>query len=717
MMESWQTTRNFFIESPLRSPWNGAIKFMKPFLLLTTVAAVLAPIQLIAAEAELDLCVYGGTSGGVAAAVQARRMGRSVVLIEPTKRLGGLTTGGLGQTDIGNKAAIGGFAREFYQRIHAYYQDAGGWKWQKRENYRDGGQTQTVKGEETMWTFEPSAALKVCNDLVREAGVEVVYGEWLNRKDGVKKDGARIVSIAMESGRTFQAKMFIDATYEGDLLAVAGGSYTVGREANSLYNETLNGVQTKNARYHQFVAGVDPYVKKGDSASGLLPSIDAKGPGTEGGGDKRVQAYNFRMCLTDHPENRIPFTKPEGYSELWYELLFRNYEAGYKGIPWINSSMPNRKTDVNNNQGFSTDFIGQNYDFPEASYADREKIVARHRQYQFGLMWTLANHPRVPESVRKEVSRWGKCKDEFADTDNWQEQLYVREARRMVGEYVMTQHNCQGRVVAEDAVGLAAYTMDSHNTQRHVDANGHVRNEGDVEVGGFPPYPISYRSLVPKAGECANLLAPVCLSATHIAYGSIRMEPVFMVLGQSAATAALHAIDEKVSVQKVDYAKLRSRLLADKQVLEWKGPKAGPGAAKSNVKLDGIVLDDEEAKKTGDWTVSSSQAWKVGVGYLHDSDSRKGEMTLVFTPEIKEAGEYEIIFLFPPFSNRATNVPVTVAVAGVESRVLKVNQKIGGAASLGKFPLATGRSVTVTISNKETAGHVVCDGVQFRKVK
>ena len=717
MMESWQTTRNFFIESPLRSPWNGAIKFMKPFLLLTTVAAVLAPIQLIAAEAELDLCVYGGTSGGVAAAVQARRMGRSVVLIEPTKRLGGLTTGGLGQTDIGNKAAIGGFAREFYQRIHAYYQDAGAWKWQKRENYRDGGQTQTVKGEETMWTFEPSAALKVCNDLVREAGVEVVYGEWLNRKDGVKKDGARIVSIAMESGRTFQAKMFIDATYEGDLLAVAGGSYTVGREANSLYNETLNGVQTKNARYHQFVAGVDPYVKKGDSASGLLPSIDAKGPGTEGGGDKRVQAYNFRMCLTDHPENRIPFTKPEGYSELWYELLFRNYEAGYKGIPWINSSMPNRKTDVNNNQGFSTDFIGQNYDFPEASYADREKIVARHRQYQFGLMWTLANHPRVPESVRKEVSRWGKCKDEFADTDNWQEQLYVREARRMVGEYVMTQHNCQGRVVAEDAVGLAAYTMDSHNTQRHVDANGHVRNEGDVEVGGFPPYPISYRSLVPKAGECANLLAPVCLSATHIAYGSIRMEPVFMVLGQSAATAALHAIDEKVSVQKVDYAKLRSRLLADKQVLEWKGPKAGPGAAKSNVKLDGIVLDDEEAKKTGDWTVSSSQAWKVGVGYLHDSDSRKGEMTLVFTPEIKEAGEYEIIFLFPPFSNRATNVPVTVAVAGVESRVLKVNQKIGGAASLGKFPLATGRSVTVTISNKETAGHVVCDGVQFRKVK
>ncbi len=691
------------------------------FLRAACIAAVcFAQISSAAALDELDLCVYGGTSGGVAAALQAKRMGRSVVLIEPTKRLGGLTTGGLGQTDIGNKAAIGGIAREFYQRLRAHYQDEAAWKWQKRETYRDGGQTQSGKGEDTMWTFEPSAALKVMNDLVREAGVEVVYGERLDRKAGVKKEGLRIVSIAMESGRVFRAKMFMDATYEGDLLAAAGGSYTVGREANAQYNETINGVQRKNARHHQFVAGVDPYVKKGDAASGLLPTIDAKGPGAEGAADKRVQAYNFRMCLTDHPENRIPFAKPEGYSELWYELLFRNYEAGYKGIPWINSSMPNRKTDVNNNQGFSTDFIGQNYDFPEASYTEREKIVARHREYQFGLMWTLANHSRVPESVRKEVSRWGKCKDEFADTDNWQEQLYVREARRMVSDYVMTQQNCQGRVVAEDAVGLAAYTMDSHNTQRHVDASGHVRNEGDVQIGGFPPYPISYRSLVPKAAECANLFAPVCLSATHIAYGSIRMEPVFMVLGQSAATAALQAIDEKVPVQKINYAKLRERLLADKQVLAWTGPKTGPAAGKIDVKLEGIVLDEADAKQAGDWTLSNSQGWKVGAGYVHDSDSRKGEMVLAFTPEIKEAGEYEVILLWPPFSNRASNVPVTIAIAGAEPRTVKVNQKEvrgGGVLSLGKFQLAAGKPVIVTLSNKETDGHVVCDGVQFRKVK
>ncbi|MSU40352.1 MAG: FAD-dependent oxidoreductase [Pedosphaera sp.] len=688
--------------------------------ILRTACVVAVCLAQISRAAELDVCVYGGTSGGVAAAVQARRMGRTVVLIEPTKRLGGLTTGGLGQTDIGNKAAIGGIAREFYQRIHAHYQKGTAWKWQARETYRDGGQTQTGTGEDTMWTFEPSAALKVMNDLVREAGVEVVYGERLNRKDGVKKDGARIVSIAMESGRVFEAKMFIDATYEGDLLAATGASYTVGREANSQYNETLNGVQTKNARHHQFVTGVDPHVKKGDAASGLLPFIESKSPDADGAGDRRVQAYNFRMCLTDHPENRIPFAKPDGYDEQWYELLFRNYEAGYTGIPWNNAAMPNRKTDVNNNHGFSTDFIGQNYAYPEASDAEREKIVARHRFYQIGLMWTLGNHPRVPVAVRKEVSRWGKCKDEFADTDHWQEQIYVREARRMVGEQVMTQHHCQGRVVAEDAVGMAAYTMDSHNIQRHVDARGHVRNEGDVQVGGFPPYPISYRSLVPKSAECPNLLVPVCLSATHIAYGSIRMEPVFMVLGQSAATAALHAIDEKVAVQKVDYTKLRARLLADKQALEWKGPKAGPPPVRLDVKLDGIVMDEADAKGAGDWTGSNSQPWKVGAGYVHDGNSRKGEMSLAFAPQIKEAGEYEIILLWPPFANRATNVPVTVALAGAAPRTVKVNQRdtrSGGVLSLGKYPLAAGMPVTVTVSNKDTDAHVVCDAVQFRKAK
>src|SRR5688572_23030913 len=535
-------------------------------------AVILLPVSW-AQETTYDIVIYGGTSGGVAAALQAARMNKSVIVIEPGTRLGGLTSGGLGQTDIGNKQAIGGIAREFYARVAAHYADPAAWKWQKREEYRDSGQTRTEAGEATMWTFEPSVALKICNALIAESKVTLVYRERLDLKNGVEKQGVRIAAIRMESGRRFRGRMFIDATYEGDLMAKAGVSYTIGREANRTYGETLNGVQTKNARNHNLVAGVDPYVRKGEPASGLLPGIDSTGPGVEGEGDRRVQAYCFRMCLSDHPENRIPFRRPDDYDEREFELMFRNFEAGEKRTPWINSSMPNRKTDTNNRNGFSTDFIGQNYDYPEADYPTREKIVARHRHYQQGLMWTLANHPRVPEQVRNEVSRHGMSKDEFVEGGGWQEQLYIREARRMIGAYVMTQHNCQGRERVEDSIGLAAYTMDSHNTQRYVSAEGFVRNEGNVEVGGFPPYPISCRSITPKQTECENLLVPVCLSASHIAYGSIRMEPVFMVLGQSAATIAAIAIDHGQPVQQVSYAKLRERLLADHQVLAHSAPR------------------------------------------------------------------------------------------------------------------------------------------------
>jgi hypothetical protein len=352
-------------------------------------------------------------------------------------------------------------------------------------------------------------------------------------------------------------------------MALAGVSYHVGRESNATYEETLNGVQTEQAVYHQMQPGVDPYVVRGDSSSGLLPGVHAGPPGEEGAGDHRVQAYNLRMCLTDATDNRIPFEKPAGYDPQVYELLLRNFEAGEDRIPWSPAPMPNRKTDTNNNFGFSTDFIGMSYDWAEADYATREALFRQHLEYQRGLMWTLAHHPRVPQAIRDEVGKWGNSKDEFPEHDGWSHQLYVREARRMISSYVMTQHDCQGKRVAEDAVGLAAYTMDSHNTQRYVDAHGAVRNEGDVEVGGFPPFPISYRSIVPRRSECDNLLVPVCLAASHIAYGSIRMEPVFMVLGQSAATAACHSIDEDVSVQQVDMNRLTRRLKDDGQVLEW----------------------------------------------------------------------------------------------------------------------------------------------------
>jgi ribulose 1,5-bisphosphate synthetase/thiazole synthase len=530
-----------------------------------------------------DIVVYGGTSAGISSAIQASRMGRKVLIIEPSNRLGGLTTGGLGQTDIGNKQAIGGIAREFYANIRKYYDDPMNWKWQKKDEYLDGGQTRTDKSEMTMWTFEPSAACEVFNRmLLDESNITIVYNQRLNRVKGVKKDRKQITSIAMETGEVYSAKVFIDATYEGDLMAVSGVSYATGREANKKYGETLNGVQpgdtarTKtgqrslNAINHNFVEGVDPWRVKGDPSSGLLPFIEKNGPGREGAGDKRIQAYCFRMSLTDHPDNRIPFEKPKDYKEEDYELLFRNYEAGENQIPWINSGMPNRKTDTNNRRGFSTDFIGQNYEYPEADYKTRELIAERHRNYQKGLMWSLAYHPRIPEKIRNEVSRWGTCLDEFEEGNGWQNQLYVREARRMISDYIMTQDNCEGIITAEDCIGLAAYGMDSHNVQRYVTADGYVKNEGNVEARVRSPYPISYRSIVPKKKECGNLLVPVCVSSTHIAYGSIRMEPVFMVLGQSAAIAASLAIEKGLNVQEVPYNELGGLLLKNNQRLVWK---------------------------------------------------------------------------------------------------------------------------------------------------
>ena len=671
-----------------------------------------------AESVDRDVIVYGGTSAGIVAGIQAKAMGKSVVVIEPTAREGGLTTGGLGQTDIGNKQVIGGLARDFYRRIARHYHDPAAWKWEKHGEYKDSGQTRTEQGEETMWTFEPSAALKVYRDWIAETGLELVHLERLDRAEGVKKEGDRIVSITMESGRVFTGKMFLDATYEGDLMAAAGVSHTVGREANAQYGETLNGVQTAMAKHHQFVKGVDPHVVKGDPSSGLLPFIDPAGPGEEGAGDKRVQAYCFRMCLTDHAENRIPFAKPEGYNGQWYELLLRNYEAGETGLPWINSSMPNRKTDTNNRLGFSTDFIGQNYEYPEASYAEREAIVKRHRLYQQGLMWTLAYHPRMPEKIRAQISKWGMSKDEFTEGGGWQEQLYIREARRMVSDFVMTQNHCQHRLPVDQPVGMGAYTMDSHHVQRHVDANGHVRNEGDVQVGGFPPYPIHYQSIVPKRGECANLLVPVCLSATHIAFGSIRMEPVFMVLGQSAATAASLAIDAGTAVQEIDFAALKTRLEADAQILAYTAPPKPAANYTPLDSLDGLVVDDTAAKLTGDWLASILPSG-IHQGYRHDNDARDGKATAVFTATLPAPGRYEVQVAWSPNANRATNVPVRIEHAGGFSEV-KLNQRDRPEidrhfGTVGTFEFAT--TGTVVITNAGTDGHVVLDAVRWVKAE
>ena len=530
--------------------------------------------------ADYDVVVYGGTSAGVVAAVQAKAMGKSVILVGPDKHLGGLTSGGLGFTDTGNKSVIGGLARDFYRRIWQHYDSDAGWRWQKKSEYGNKGQgTPAIDGaQRTMWIFEPSAAEKVFEDFVREHGITVVRDEWLDRAKGVKKSGARITAITMLSGKTYAGKMFIDATYEGDLMAAAGVQYHVGREANSVYGEEHNGVQV-GVLHHRHHFGVlkdkvSPYVVPGDPKSGVLPRVSAEPPGVLGEGDQRVQAYCYRMCLTDQPDNRIPFTKPAGYDPKQYELLARVYAAGWTETFGKFDPIPNHKTDTNNHGPFSTDDIGMNYDYPEASYERRREILREHETYQKGWLYFISTDPRVPKDVREKMSTYGLPKDEFKDNGGWSHQIYVREARRMIGAFVMTENELRKKKPTPDSVGMGSYTIDSHNAQRYITPDGSVQNEGDIGVATGGPYEIAYGALVPKRGQADNLLVPVCLSSTHIAFGSIRMEPVFMILGQSAATAAVLAIDAKLAVQDVPYAKLKERLLKDGQVLSYAAPAA-----------------------------------------------------------------------------------------------------------------------------------------------
>ncbi len=666
-------------------------------LLPSLAALLLIALPCRAAVVETDIVVFGGTAAGVAAACTAAQLGKRVVLTEYGRHIGGLTSGGLGWTDIGNKAAIGGFGHDFYKRLGRYY------------------------GKEEAWTFEPHVAEAELRALLLKADVKAYFNQ---RLVSVKKEGTRIVEIAMDDGSVYRAKEFIDCSYEGDLMGNAGVQYTVGREANALYGEEINGIRGETPK-HQFGVDVDPYVKPGDPQSGLLPFVQPDPLGTPGAGDKSVQAYNFRLCFTQKAENKRPIDPPPGYDPKQFELLGRYFQAlaaaskmpGLKGFFKIDMVTPD-KTDINNNGAFSTDYIGFNYAYPQADYATRDQIWKDHENYIRGVITFIATDPRVPENLRTEMQSWGLCKDEFQDTGGWPHQLYVREARRMIGEYVMSEKNCRWVEKVDDSIGLGAYNMDSHNCRRIV-RDGFVRNEGDVQVGVKGPYPVAYRSIVPKAAECENLLVPVCLSATHIAYGSIRMEPVFMILGQSAATAASIAIDEVVSVQKVPYDRLKARLLEDKQILEWTGA-VHPESRSSGPppKLEGIVLDDTDAKKIGDWESGSIvRDRQIGAGYIHDGNAKKGELALRWTIEVMQAGSYEIIFHFPVSGNRATNVPLVVDVDGKPTAV-RVDQRdpaSKGAVSLGTYNLPQGAKTTVTLSTEGTNGYVVADGLQVLK--
>ncbi|RYG35069.1 FAD-dependent oxidoreductase [bacterium] len=519
-------------------------------------------------EEIYDVLVYGGTSAAVAAAVQVRRMGKRVLLLSPDEHLGGLTSGGLGWTDSGDIRTVGGLSREFYHRVWEHYGKPEGWSWQRRETFGGAAQNSAARDEktQTMWVFEPHVAERIFDRMIEENDVPVVYGR-LDLDGGVYKRGSRIVGVRTTNGQVYGALSFIDATYEGDLMAKAGVSYTVGRESSGLYGETFNGSQAARAIKNQLPKGISPYRRKADPRSGLLPGVEPAISEADGNGDPRIQAYCYRMCLTNVPENRIPLTKPKGYRESDYEILFRAIEAGQKGDFFKLSPIPNRKTDSNNEGGISTDLIGRNYGYPEAGYRERERIAQAHEHWQRGLIWTLQNSRRVPETIRARYAEWGLPKDEFVDNGGWPSQIYVREARRMRGESVVTEVSLLDKASVARPVGMGSYKMDSHNARRVVGPDGSLMNEGDVQQSTNGPYGIDYGSMVPRESECSNLLVPVCLSATHIAYGSIRMEPVFMILGQSAATAAVLSLGEAVPVQKLDYGKLKERLRTDGQVL------------------------------------------------------------------------------------------------------------------------------------------------------
>ena len=676
--------------------------------LLLTVAAMAAP-------PEFDLVVYGGTSAAVTAAVQAADDGLRVVVVSPDTHLGGLSSGGLGWTDSGRKEAIGGLSRDFYRRVGAKYAKPDAWRQQTADEYLSlprFEKRRPVTDDGAYWNFEPHVAEAVFEELIAERGIRVDLGQRLDREDGVRKDGRRIVSIRTLHGTEYRGRIFIDATYEGDLMAAAGISYTVGRESNDAYGETLNGVQSGVRHSHHFggeTAAISPFVDPDDPGSGLLPLItNAEPVRPDGSGDDRVQAYCFRMCLTDDAENRVAFPKPDGYDPARYELLGRVLDAGWRDVWKKFDPIPNRKTDTNNHGPVSTDFLGGSHDYPEASYAERAAIVDEHRRYQQGLMWFLANDPRVPADVREQMSRWGMAADEFIDNGHWPHQIYVREARRMIGSRVISERTLRGLDETNTPIAMGSYNIDSHNVQRYVTADGHVQNEGDVQVPPGGPYRIGYFAIVPRRAECENLLVPVCVSASHIAYGSIRMEPVFMALGQSAAVAAEIAVRGDLAVQDVPYPDLARRLQKLGQVLDL--PTATAYRPSKPPRRLGPLADDEP-ELSGEWTRSSSVRPYVGREYWATTGPTDGA---AFTVTVADAGWYRVIVHYPPHENRVSQAALLVngAAWGAIDQRRAPPEFVGGRVRVGK-----GETVRIVLARVlGSDGYLIADAVELQPV-
>jgi hypothetical protein len=638
---------------------------------------------------DVDVCVYGGTSGGAIAAVAAARLGKNVALVCVNNHVGGMTSSGLGVTDVGTyPSSIGGFAAEFYARVGQAY-----------------GSTNPV------YWFEPHVAEQTFLQMLNGAGVSIYTNEQLA---SVTMSNQYLTQITMNDGKVYLAREFIDATYEGDLMAQSGVTYTWGREGTNVYGESLAGVFLNSVAYP-----CDPYVVPGNPASGLLPLIQSNAPGTIGAGDQRVQTYNFRLCLTQNPTNQIPIAAPTNYAEATYELLRRYIDAYVatngsivlEDLIDVQQLIPNGKTDINANGDVSTDFIGYNYTYPTNTYAGRQAIYQQHKDYVAGLLYYLANSTNVPASVRTNMQSWAYAKDEFQDNGGWPYLMYVREARRMISDYVMLQQDAQGLRAATDSVALANYTLDCHGAAR-LAVNGVSRWEGSIGTSVPEPYPVSYRAIVPSAGQCANLFCTFALSASHVGFASVRMEPVFMMISQSAGTAAAFAIDDQVPAQQVNYAKLAAQLLANNQILGW--------GSVSSVSTNGIILTVTNAGG-----VTASSGWSAGANaggwplpngpYWTDLNSGKGSKWVRFTPTLAASGYYDVYAWWVYSSNRATNAPLTVISANATNTVL-INQQVNCTnwfkiASSNYFNAGSGGSVT--ISNLNTTGYVVANAVRW----
>lgn len=655
--------------------------------------------------AETDLIIYGGTPAGLSAGIIAAREGANVVIIEPTKWIGGMVTGGLSRTDVGKEQTIGGFPREFFARAAA-----------------------ASPGSVT-WYAEPGVNLTTFQTMLKEAGVKVITGQALK---GVTKDGALITSLTTVDGTRYEAKMFVDASYEGDLMAAAKVSYIVGRESRAQYGEALAGYHPMEIRPRSLevmesecpgIGGKGPAYIHGTptSISGL--GADGKpifgvypAPALQpGDADQRTQSYNFRICVTQRPEIFVPFPKPGDYEPARYELLLRLIHA-FPGIRMGRlfhiGATSHGKYDLNAQGFFSTDYPGANFDYPDGDATTRARIWKDHTDFTQGMFWFLGHDERVPAALREQALSWGLCKDEFADNDHWPYALYIREGRRMIGDYVMVQKDLQTDIFKDDGVAMGSFLIDCHIVQRILAEDGTVRDEGSFQDTPALPYQIPYRSLTPKRTECENLLVPVCLSASHIAYCSLRMEPVYMALGHACGLAAVQAMKSKSSVQAIDVSALRKKLIEQNAVLELPELATMPRSSK----LPGIVMDDEQALRTGHW-ISSTYGNPVDGTSVHNANAEKGKLSITYSLAIPKSGLYEVRLSYVAAPNRASNVPVTITQKEGTATVV-VNEKKapeieGLFMSLGEFEFDQTKPAVITIRNEGTNGIVGADAVQL----